>query len=176
VDFGSDALHRGTIGLPATPALFEHELGHTFGISHAGGLECEKTCVLDPYANPLDVMGDGTGDFGALQKADPFPQALVIHRGKVDLWIDHREAIGNDADLRTSIWRRVPAAVLVHETPANPTSIPFNQRKPDILLGNGGPRGQWLMHGKTSTIPHVLTITMLSHVGTAVTLRLRPLH
>ena len=69
VDFGSDALHRGTIGLPATPALFEHELGHTFGISHAGGLECEKTCVLDPYANPLDER-DGTGDFGALQKAE----------------------------------------------------------------------------------------------------------
>ena len=74
----------------------------------------------------------------------------MIHRGKVDLWIDHREAIGNDAGLRTSIWKRVPAAVLVHETPANPTSIPFNQRKPDTLLGNGGPRGQWLMHGRPS--------------------------
>ena len=33
-------------------------------------LQCEKTCVLDPYANPLDVMGDGIGDFGALQKAE----------------------------------------------------------------------------------------------------------
>jgi hypothetical protein len=201
VDFGSDALHRGTVGLPATPALFEHELGHTFGISHAGALVCEKTCGLDPYGNPLDVMGDGTGDLGALQKAEagfpinvetvsvpgtyrlaaleapsPLPQALVIRRGMVDLWIDHREAIGNDAYLRSSIWKRVPAAVLVHETPANPTSIPFNQRKPDVLLGNGGPRGIWLMHGKTFTIPHVLTITILRHVGTTVTLRVRPLH
>jgi hypothetical protein len=200
VDFGSDALHRGTVGLPATPAVFEHELGHTFGISHAGGLACEKKCVLDPYANPLDVMGDGTGDFGALQKAEagfpinvktvrvpgtyrlaaleapsPLPQALVIRRGKVDLWIDHREAIGNDAYLRTSIWKRVIGAVLVHETPATPTSIPFNQRKPDFLLGNGGPRDIWLMRGKTFTVPHVVAIDVLKHSGTTVTVRLRPL-
>jgi hypothetical protein len=201
VDFGSDALHRGTVGLPATPALFEHELGHTFGISHAGALSCEKKCVLDPYGNPLDVMGNGTGDFGALQKAEAgypinvktvavpgtyrlaaleapstLPQALVIRRGQTDLWIDHREPIGNDTYLRTSIWKRVTVAVLVHETPANPVAIPFNQRKPDFLLGNGGPRGLWLMHGKTFTIPHVLTITILRHLGTTVTLRLRPLH
>ena len=70
VDFASDALHRGTVGLPATPALFEHELGHTFGISHAGALDCRRTCTLDPYGDPLDDMGDGTGDFGALQKAE----------------------------------------------------------------------------------------------------------
>ena len=201
VEFGSDALHRGTVGLPAGPALFEHELGHTFGISHAGALACEKKCVLDPYGNPLDVMGDGTGDFGALQKAEAgfpinvktvsvpgtyrlaalealskLPQALVIHRRKVDLWIEHREAIGNDGYLRTSIWKRVTAGVLVHETPANPTSIPFNQRKPDVLVGSGGPRGLWLMHGDTFTIPHFLTLTILRHVGTTVTLRLQPLH
>jgi hypothetical protein len=201
VDFGSDGLHRGTVGLPATPALFEHELGHTFGISHAGALACETRCVLDPYGNPLDVMGDGTGDFGALQKAEAgfpinvrtvsvpgtyrlaaleapsaLPQALVIHRGTVDLWIDHREAIGNDGYLGTSIWKRVTAAVLVHETPANPTSLPFNQRKPDVLLGNGGPRGIWLMPGKRFTVPHIVEIDMLEHSGTSVTVRLRLLH
>jgi hypothetical protein len=201
VDFGSDALHRGTVGLPATAALFEHELGHTFGISHAGALDCQRTCTLDPYGNPLDVMGDGTGDFGALQKAEAgwainvktvrvpgtyrlaaleapstLPQALVIHRGAVDLWIDHREAIGNDAYLRTSIWKRVTTGVLVHESPADPTAIPFNQRKPDFLLGNGGPRGLWLMKGTTFTVPHVVAITILRHAGTTVTIRLRQLH
>jgi hypothetical protein len=100
----------------------------------------------------------------------------VIHRGNVDIWIEHREAIGNDAYLQTSIWKRVPGAVLVHETPANPTSIPFNQRKPDILLGNGGPKGIWLMPGKTFTVPHVVAIDVLKHSGTSVTVRLRPLH
>lgn len=201
VDFASDALHRGTLGLPATPALFEHELGHTFGISHAGALECQRTCALDPYGDPLDDMGDGTGDFGALQKAEAgwpinvqtvrvpgtyrlaaveapsaLPQALVIHRGAVDLWIDHREAIGNDAYLRSSIWKHAAAGVLVHETPANPTAIPFNERKPAFLVGNGGPKGVWLMRGNTFTVPHVVRITVLKHTGTVVTLGLRALH
>lgn len=201
VDFGSDALHRGTVGLPATPALFEHELGHTFGISHAGSLDCERTCALNPYGDLLDVMGSGIGDFGALQKAEagfpinvetvtvpgtyrlaaleaasPLPQALVVHRGAVDIWIDHREAIGNDVSLKTSVWKHVTAAVLVHETPANPLQIPFAQRRPGFLLGNGGPREPWLMQGKNFVIPHVMVITVLRHLGTTVTVRLRPLH
>lgn len=198
VDFGSPALHRGTLGLPATPALLEHELGHTFGISHAGSLDCEKKCVLDPYGNPIDVMGNGTGDFGALQKAEAgfpvnvktvrvpgtyrlaaleaasrLPQALVIRHGKVEYWIDHRAAIGNDTSLRTSIWKRVTKVFLVHQTPANPLAIPFPQRRPDVLVGNGGPRHLWLMRGKTFTIPHIAKITLLRRVGTTVTLRLR---
>ena len=201
VDFGSDVKHRATVGLPASPALFEHELGHTFGISHAGSLDCERTCTLNPYGNLLDVMGGGIGDFGALQKAEAgwpinvetvavpgtyrlaalevpsaLPQALVIHRGAVDIWIDHREAIGNDVSLKTSVWKRVTAGVLVHETPANPVQIPFVQRHPDFLLGNGGPRSFWLMRGKTFTIPHVMVITVLKHPGTVLTVRLQSLH
>ena len=200
IDFGSDVFHRGTIGLPASAQLFEHELGHTFGISHAGSLDCERTCKLDPYGNPIDVMGDGIGDFGALQKAEQAGRSTSArsHPWDVQTWCPgNSEPLRASArhpsrrarhldrpprsnrkrrDLKTSVWKRVSRGVLVHETPANPTSIPFNQRKPDTLLGNGGPRGQWLMHGKTFTIPHVLTITILRHVGTTVTLRLRPLH
>jgi hypothetical protein len=201
VDFGSDTFHRGTVSLPASPALFEHELGHTFGISHAGALDCEKTCKLDPYGNLLDVMGGGIGDFGALQKAEAgwpiktrvvhvpgtyrlaalevpstLPQALIIHRGALDIWIDHREAIGNDTSLKTSLWKRVTAGVLVHETPANPLQIPFTQRRPDVLLGNGGSKGVWLMRGRTFTVPHVVRIDVVKHIGAAVTVRLRALH
>jgi hypothetical protein len=118
----------------------------------------------------------GTYRLAAVEAPSALAQALVIHSGKVDFWIDHREAIGNDADLRSSIWKSVTAAVLVHETPANPTAIPFDQRKPDFLVGNGGPRNVWLMRKRAFTIPHVLTITVLRHVGRTVTLRLRPLH
>jgi hypothetical protein len=200
VDSGVDKTRRATVGLPASPALLEHELGHTFGMSHAGTLDCEHTCALNPYGNLLDVMGSGVGDFGALQKAEAgwplntqvvqvpgtyrlaalevpsaLPQALIIHRGAVDIWIDHREAIGNDTSLKSSVWKRVTAGVLVHETPANPIQIPFLQRRPDFLLGNGGPQGPWLMRGRTFTIPHVVSIDVLKHVGLTVTVRLRAL-
>jgi hypothetical protein len=103
------------------------------------------------------------------------PQALVIHRGAVDIWIEHRAAIGNDASLATSIWKRAATGVLVHETPANPVQIPFALRRPDILLGNGGARGVWLMRGKTFTIPHVVAIEVVKRTGTTVTVHLREL-
>jgi hypothetical protein len=201
IDFGSDVLHRGTVGLPASQQFFEHELAHTFGISHAGSLDCAPKCALNVYGDPFDIMGDGIGDFGALQKAEAgwpinvrtvtlpgtyrlaaletssaLPQALVIHRGSVDIWIDHREAIGNDTSLKTSPWKHITAGVLVHETPANPVQIPFVSRRPGFLVGNGGPRNLWLLHGKTYTVPHVVEITVLKHTGTVVTVRLRPVH
>jgi hypothetical protein len=199
VDVGNEVVHAGTVGLPSSPALFEHELGHTFGMSHAGTLDCNSTCVLNPYGNQLDVMGSGIGDFGALQKAEAgwpvvvraatvpgtyrlaalelpgtVPQALVLHRGAVDLWIEHREAVGNDTSLKRSPWEKVTSGVLVHETPANPVQIPFLERRPDFLLGNGGPKRSWLMHTKTFVVPHVVRIDVLEHVGTTVTVRLRP--
>lgn len=59
-----------------------HELGHSFGMGHAGLLTCwyvqtRRLCSADPYGDMADVMGGGggsnlvacTGDFGALQKA-----------------------------------------------------------------------------------------------------------
>jgi hypothetical protein len=117
----------------------------------------------------------GTYKLAALELPSMLPQALVIRRGAVDLWIDHREAVGNDASLKTSPWKHVTAGVLVHEAPANAPQIPFINRRPDFLLGNGGPKGFWLMRGTTFTIPHVVAITVVRHIGTTVTVRLRPM-
>jgi hypothetical protein len=61
-----------------------HELGHSFGMGHAGAFVCHFTssttrfCRSDVYGDPWDVMGADAdtavstmpvGDFGALQKA-----------------------------------------------------------------------------------------------------------
>lgn len=59
-----------------------HELGHVFGMGHAGLLTCwyeqaKRLCSADPYGDTADVMGGAStsnilayvGDFGALQKA-----------------------------------------------------------------------------------------------------------
>jgi hypothetical protein len=61
------------------PGLVEHELGHTFGLSHAGAVDCSRRsgCRRSSYGSPWDVMGSGylggngqgDGDYGALQKA-----------------------------------------------------------------------------------------------------------
>lgn len=67
------------------PGLVEHELGHTFGLSHAGSVSYSgrgDRRVFDHYGDYWDVMGSGyvgnddvsgngtgDGDYGALQKA-----------------------------------------------------------------------------------------------------------
>jgi hypothetical protein len=194
------------IGLPLSAGLIAHELGHTFGMTHAGAWVCphpREPCVRDPYGDPFDVMGNGllpAGDPGALQKAEAgwltnykfvkvpgtytlaalevpskLPQALVVRIGVTDLWIDHREAIGNDAYLKTSALADVTHGVLIHEAPLESLQIPFDDRHPAVLLGNGGPRGLWITKGKTFTIPHELEIDVIRHVGTTVTVRLRKL-
>lgn len=66
-----------------TQGLVIHELGHSFGMAHAGAFVCryeasKRFCTAGSYGDPWDVMapgGDTTdaagpiGDFGALQKA-----------------------------------------------------------------------------------------------------------
>jgi hypothetical protein len=192
-------------GLPITPGLIAHELGHTFGMTHAGAYTCKSKlpCVRDPYGDPFDVMGNGllpVGDPGALQKAEAgwlknykfvkvpgtyvlaaletpskLPQALVVRIGVTDLWIDHREAIGNDAYLKTAALAAVTRGVLIHEAPIESLQIPFDDRHPATLLGDGGPRGLWITKGKTFTVPHELSITVVKHAGTTVTVRLKKL-
>lgn len=194
------------LGLPLTAGLIAHELGHTFGMTHAGAWFCpepKRPCNRDPYGDPFDVMGNGllpAGDPGALQKAEAgwltnykvvkvpgtytlaalempsrLPQALVVRVGVTDLWIDHREPIGNDAYLKTSALAAVTRGVLIHEAPLESLQIPFDDRHPAVLLGNGGPRGLWITKGKTFTVPHEVAIDVIKHVGTTVTVRLRKL-
>jgi hypothetical protein len=78
-----EVLLNGTL----TTGLIEHELGHTFGMSHAGAVfysykSVPRRAVFDSYGDYWDVMGSGylgtgdaagngagDGDYGALQKA-----------------------------------------------------------------------------------------------------------
>ncbi|HKB94070.1 MAG TPA: hypothetical protein VKC62_07560 [Gaiellaceae bacterium] len=64
-------------------SILIHELGHSFGMGHAGSVSCRYTsssrfCTSNPYGDDFDVMGQNVdsaytseppGDLGALQKA-----------------------------------------------------------------------------------------------------------
>jgi M6 family metalloprotease-like protein len=58
----------------ATLLVIGHELGHTFGLYHAGSLDCGAapiggTCTVTEYGDPFDVMGNLSGmHFNAFQK------------------------------------------------------------------------------------------------------------
>jgi hypothetical protein len=71
-----------TNGVPTT-SVVAHELGHNFGVDHAGGLVCysgsvrisfSEACAADPnqinnqYLDPFDVMGSGARQENAYHK------------------------------------------------------------------------------------------------------------
>ena len=93
-----------------------HELGHPFGLPHASSALC-VTCPISEYGDQWSVMGYGTTDFGAWEKAQlgwidtvrrvsasgtytlaPVdarpqgqPQALLMRVGGGTLWIERRQ-------------------------------------------------------------------------------------
>jgi gametolysin peptidase M11 len=94
---------------------FVHELGHTFGLPHAGGSSCARGCRIFEYGDSLSPMGSGGVDFTALEKLklgwisavqrvdrsgtyqvanidEPSlaPQALVVPTAAGEYWVEHR--------------------------------------------------------------------------------------
>jgi hypothetical protein len=181
-------------------AILAHELGHTFGMGHAGAISCQYGasgqrgfCRSDPYGDGWDVMGGATlGDFGALQKADAgwlvptyldeaglyrlapleepsaVPQALVVRTGGFEYWIDHREALGNDARLAGR--DAVVTGFEVHRIPVDAPEL-----TPDYLLPIGRHNRYYVPPGATFAVPHVFAIGAVARANGVMTVRFRRL-
>ena len=146
------------------PMLVEHELGHTFGMGHAAKVICSRGCRRDDYGDYYDVMGRGTGDYGALQKAQAGwlakvthvdkpgtyriaaleqktaeSQAIVITTGTHEYWVDHRAPVGNDSMLAAIPYLApVFTGVQVHEAELN---VLADHELPIGVLLTNGPHG-----------------------------------
>jgi hypothetical protein len=174
--------------------LVVHELGHTFGLTHAKTRECDASgCRIAEYGDRYDTMGSGNGDFNAYEKhqlgwiADPprlleegvysidaierpgaLPQALVIETAGTEYWLDHREPEWDDPSFRASLR---PDNVFVHAGPpsSNPVALGLYP-EPNVLVTPGTGR-QAFVSGDRLVEPGAFELSVVGRIGTAMQVR-----
>jgi hypothetical protein len=177
----------------ASTRIVEHELGHTFGLSHAWSVAC-ATCRPVEYGDPYDVMGHGPGHYNAAEKAaagwlttiatasngvhaidqlelpTDSPQALVVHTAIDDYWFDHREPLLGDVAFANT---PVVQGVLVHASPSPDDRDGVSRFQPGnvLILNPAGSGADAVVPGQTFRVKNVFDLTVLDHAGTHVDLR-----
>jgi hypothetical protein len=188
---GSDCIFQGAAAdtevlltrNPDVPTIV-HELGHTWGLPHAGAAEhCGIFCVIQEGGDPYTPMGVGFGDFSAYEKEllgwiDPQPRvtkpgryrvypsavkiglhALVLNAVDGQYWIEQRP------DLKT------PGLIVrvVHpEEPNWPFAPPST-----LMLGPVHPGHATILPGQTFTVRDSFSVRLGLGKKTPALLRLR---
>jgi hypothetical protein len=168
---------------PEVPTIV-HELGHTWGLGHAGAAEhCGTFCVIQEEGDPYTPMGVGFGDFSAYEKEllgwiDPQPRvtkpgryrvyptgaksglhALVLNAVDGQYWIEQRP------DLRT------PALIVrvVHPEESNWPFAPAST----LMLGPIHPGHATILPGQTFSVRGAFSVRLALGKKTPALLRLR---
>lgn len=120
------------------------------------------------------VQSAGVYTLGALEQETRGAQALVIQTAGYQYWVDHREALGNDAYL-ASDRNDVTSGFEVHREVGDP-DLTQNQEYPlipDYLLPQGRRNRYITAPGQSFTLPNVFELTALSHANEQMTIRFR---
>jgi hypothetical protein len=173
--------------------LVAHELGHTLGLAHASRWVCGAGgCTIDEYGSGFSVMGGGSGDFNAFEKAaldwlagivrptgsgvhelgpiegpTTLPQALVVRTAASEFWFESRGQVtpsftGNAAQ---------PPGMAVLAGPALGTELsPYSRA--NLLLANpaGGLRFSYAP-GEAFVRPGVFRVAVEHHSAERAALR-----
>ncbi len=174
-----------------TRTLVVHELGHTYGLSHANTWEClHGSCDAYEYGDPYDTMGRGDGDFNAWEKLRLGWITNTVTAAGAGLYTidrpDRPSALSQGFSVstaRTEYWFEnrqeklpvLPTGVLVRTT--GPPTTPPQFRTPPLqtlLLPNAGGTGQpALQPGQTFSVAGVFSVTVESQVDGVAGLRFR---
>jgi hypothetical protein len=174
-----------------TRTLVAHELGHTYGLSHANTWECiHGSCDAYEYGDPYDTMGRGDGDYNAWEKVklgwitntltaaaaglysidrpdrpSALPQGFSVPTARTEYWFENRQ----------EPLPFLTAGVLVRTT--GPPTTPPQFRTPaqqTLLLPNAAGTGQpALQPGQTFSVPGVFSVTVESQLAGVAALRFR---
>jgi hypothetical protein len=174
-----------------TEHLVAHELGHSFGLSHANLTDCKHHgCGALEYGDPYDTMGAGSGDFSAkakydlgwltgvsragkngtyalapIERAAKIAQALVVTTANDQYWIEYRSSPAeNDAG------QLVAGSGLIMRVSASPDHD--DGAIPNQLLSNpSGRHRPELRHGERFVDAGAFRLTVLSASGSRARVR-----
>jgi hypothetical protein len=188
---GTDCIFQGAAAdrevlltrAPEVPTIV-HELGHTWGLPHAGAAEhCGTFCVIQEGGDPYSPMGVGFGDFSAYEKEllgwiDPQPRvtkpgryrvypnaakkglhALVLNAADGQYWIEQRP------DLSTP-------GLIVRVVHLEESNWPFAPAS-TLMLGPIRPGHATILPGQTFTVPGSFSVRLALGKKTPALLRLR---
>ncbi|HSC72673.1 MAG TPA: hypothetical protein VLB89_00815 [Gaiellaceae bacterium] len=179
-----------------TTYLVAHELGHSFGLSHANLTDCKRHgCGALEYGDPYDTMGVGTGDFNAKAKYDlgwltnvtrpakngtyvlapiertsRLPQAFVVTTANDQYWIEYRgqPAVTNDGQ------HTAGAGVVIRVSPSPDLKDFGSSGIPNLLLSNPDARHRpELEHGESFVDAGAFKLAVLQASGDRARLRFR---
>jgi hypothetical protein len=177
--------------------IVAHELGHTFGLSHAHTVDCSgASCQFIEYGDQYDTMGSGAYDYNtyekhvagwltnairpttksttytieALEPKTSSPEALDVQTARNEFWIDHREPILGDSGLAG---KAIVQGVEIHAGPpsSDPTASSDWNTDNTLLPNPGGTGGSVVLPGHSFGEAGAFRITVVDHVGTHVDVR-----
>jgi hypothetical protein len=171
--------------------LLVHELGHSWGLAHAGSAACQPYCSIDATGDPYSLMGAGVDDFSVFEKvalgwrpavttatrtrtltlaradrAGPAPKALRVPTATGQYWLEYRPQPRARAD------RLTPLAPGVLFRQVNPAEAEPPLGPPPLLLPAHGSHGRpALARGQTFRAPGIFTAHVLALHTDQATLR-----
>jgi hypothetical protein len=179
-----------------TPYLVAHELGHSFGLSHANLTDCKRHgCGALEYGDPYDTMGVGTGDFNAkakydlgwltsvsrparngtyvlapIERASRLPQAFVVTSANDQYWVEYRSRPALTYD-----GQQTAGAGVIIRVSSSPDLKDFGSSGiPNLLLSNpDGRHRPELGDGESFVDAGAFKVTVLQATGDRARLRFR---
>jgi hypothetical protein len=175
-----------------SPLLVVHELGHTWGLGHAGSARCADICSLDDQGDPYSPMGRGAVDFsiyekvmlgwtrnvaaasragttriGRADRAGPRPLALRIDTALGAYWLEYRPQ-----PLDMGFRGTAPGGIVLRYVNAQRDEGPFENMP--VLIDSPSGRGRpTVTVGEDVRVPGVFAARFVKRAGADAVLRFR---
>jgi hypothetical protein len=127
------------------------------------------------WLTPTYVGKAGVYQLAPLEEASALPQALVIRTAGFEYWVDHREAVANDAYLANEPSGYVTTGFELHRITGDPLIAPAGMPLlPDYLVPRGGPKNlDYTPPGSTVSVPNLFALRAVSRTDGVMTVRFR---